>query len=213
MSRITLSKTFRSWLELWESLQVDLNTMLTEIYAELSYHNRLSAPLVTTPVSTVTVEEYGDGKDMTTILTLTDFIVGHIPAAAAALSIGNIVATFPTGVHIEDTLFQSLSLKLPGTVVNADLGLGSVIGSGTNAVLSAVGTTSEDRLTGQTVPTAPTGGTATVALVRANVAGISLNVAASVKNIFLNAAGTWNVDNHANLTATGTIIIKWNKIA
>ena len=209
MSKITLNKTFRSWLELWESLSADLNTMLTELYSP----NTLSAPLVTTPVSTVVVTEYGDGKDMTTILTLTDFIVGALAGTAAALAMGNIVAAFPTGAHIEDTFFQSLSLKCAGTAVNSDTGLGSVTGSGVQSVLSGVGATSEDRLTGQTVPTAAAGGAVTVALVRAAVAGISLNVAASIKNVFLNSAGTWNANNTGNLTATGTIVIKWNKIA
>ena len=208
MGRITLNKTFRSWIELWESLSTDLNTMFTELF----YPNKLSAPLVTTPVSTVVVEEYGDGKDMTTILTLTDFVVGYIPAAAAALGVGNIVAAFPAGAHIEDTFYQNLSLKIPGTAVSADVGLGSVVAVGAVSVLSGT-STFEDRLTGQTITTDPAGGTAVVALVRAAVGGISLNVAASVKNIFLNAAGTWHVDNHSDLYATGTIVIKWNKIA
>jgi len=209
MSRITLDKTFRSWLELWESLKSDLNTMFTELY----YTNKLSAPLITTPVTTVTIVEYGDGKDMTTTLTLTDFVVGALAGAAAALAIGNIVAAFPAGNHIEDIFFQSLSLKCAGTAVNSDTGLGSVVASGTQSVLSGVGATSEDRLTGQTIPTAVGGGAVTVALVRANVAGISLNVAANIKNVFLNSAGTWNVNNTGNLTATGTLVIKWNKIA
>jgi hypothetical protein len=172
-------------------------------------------PLITTPVGTVTVTEYGDGVNMTTILTLTEFVIGAIPAAAAALAIGNIVGSLPAspGVHIEDVFAFSLSLKLPGAAVNADLGLGSVIGSGANATLQAVGATSEDRLTGQTVPTAAAGGTVTKALVRAASGGISLNIAANVKNIFLNAAGTWAIVNEGNLTANGTIVIKWTKIA
>jgi hypothetical protein len=209
MARIILNKTFRHWLDLWASLRDDLNSMLTELY----YPNGLSAPLVTTPVGTVIVQEYGDGKDMTTILTLTDFIVGALAGTAAALAMGNIVAAFPAGVHIEDTFFQSLSLKCAGNAVNTDTGLGSVVGSGVQNLLSGVGTTSEDRLTGQTIPTAATGGAVTVALLRGNVAGISLNVTASIKNLFLNSAGTWNVNNTGNLTATGTIVIKWNKIA
>jgi len=174
---------------------------------------KVRTPLVTTPVGTVSITEYGDGIDMTTVLTLTNFIVGALAGAAAALAVGNIVAAFPAGAHIEDIFYQSLSLACAGTAVNTDTGLGSVIASGASALLSTVGVTSEDRLTGQTVPTAAAGGAVTTALLRANVAGISLNVAASVKDVFLNSAGTWNANNTGNLTATGTIVIKWNKIA
>lgn len=170
-------------------------------------------PLITTTVSTVSVAEYGDGRNFTTVLTLTDFIAGHIPAAAANLVIGAVVAAFPAGAHIEDSYYQNLSLKLPGAVVNADVGLGSVVGEGVHAALSDADSGAEDRLTGQTISTAPTGGAATAALVKSVLTGISVNVAASVKNIFLNIAGTWNVNNHSDLTVTGTIVIKWTKMS
>jgi hypothetical protein len=184
----------------------------------VDYLNASAVGGVTTTVGTVVVSETGLGNSFLTTLTLTNFIIGHVPAAAAALVVVPItpVCAFPAGVHVEEVYYQSLSLKLPGTVVNADLGLGSVAGAGAaDATLNVAGATQEDRLTGQTVPTAPTGGAVTTAL-RATTAGaltgISLNVAASVKNVFLNCAGTWNVDNHSDLYATGTIKLKWYKI-
>ena len=172
-----------------------------------------NTPLIRSSVDTVTIAEYGDGFDMTTVLTLANFIVGHIPAAAAALSVGNSIASFPSGgVHVENIFYQSLSLTCLGTAVNADLGIGSLVATGgANATLQADGATTEDRLTGQTTPTAIAGGTVTSALVR-SAGGSALNIATSVKDIFLNAAGTWNVNNHGDLTATGTIVIKWTKI-
>jgi hypothetical protein len=170
-------------------------------------------PLLKTGFDTVSIVEYGDGMNNVSVLTLTDFIIGTIPAAAAALGVGAAVAYFPAspGVHIEDAYAQSLSLKLPGTVVNADVGLGSVVATGAINLLSGTGTF-EDRLTGQTIPTAIGGGAVTKAVVRASAAGIALNIAASVKDIMLNAAGTWNVNNAGSLTASGTIVIKWTKI-
>lgn len=176
---------------------------------------QVGATLMTTPVGTVVINEYGDGRDITTVLTLTDFIVGALAGAGAALGIGNIVAAFPAGAHVENWYYQSLSLKAVGTAVNTDTGLGSVIASGAVSVLSGTGTF-EDRLTGQTVPTAAGGGAVTTALLNPTAGvqtGIALNVAASVKNVFLNAAGTWNANNTGNLTATGTIVIKWTKAA
>jgi len=165
-----------------------------------------------TPVGTVTIKNYGDGKNITTVLTLTDFIVGALAGAGADLGVGNIVFAYPAGQHFElVSSFSSLSLKCAGTPVAADLGLGSVIASGAVSTLNGTGTF-EDRLTGQTANTAVGGGTAINALKAATAGigtGISLNVAASVKNVFLNAAGTWNADNTGNLTASGTITLKW----
>jgi hypothetical protein len=43
--------------------------------------------------------------------------------------------------------------------------------------------------------------------------GIALNVTGSVKDVFLNSAGTWNANNTGNLTATGTVVLKWTKLA
>ena len=171
--------------------------------------------LGTTPVGTVSIVEYANGKDITTVLTLTNFIVGALAGAGAALGRGNIVYAFPAGQHFE--LVSSLSaivLTAAGTAVATDTGLGSVIASGAVSVLSGTATF-EDRLTGQTINTAAGGGAAVSALTAATAGigtGISLNVAASVKNVFLNSAGTWNVNNTGNLTASGTIVLKWTRM-
>lgn len=179
-----------------------------------SVRNRVN--LGTTPVGTVSIVEYGDGRDITTVLTLTNFIVGALAGAGAALGIGNIVYAYPAGQHLElVSAFSSIVLTCAGTAVATDTGLGSVVASGAVSVLSGTATF-EDRLTGQTINTAVGGGAAVSALTAATAGigtGISLNVAGSVKNVFLNSAGTWNADNTGNLTATGTIILKWTKMS
>lgn len=185
-------------------------------WASLGYAagGQVGSTLMTTPVSTVTIAEYGDGRDITSVLTLTDFIVGALAGAGAALGVGNIVAAFPAGAHLELVYYQNLSLKAAGTAVNTDTGLGSVIASGAVSVLSGTATF-EDRLTGQTIATAAGGGTAAAALLGATAGigtGIALNGASAVKNVFLNSAGTWNANNTGNLTATGTIVFKWTKM-
>lgn len=172
------------------------------------------AVLMTTPVSTVSIREYGDGRDITSVLTLTNFVVGALAGAGAALGVGNIVAAFPAGNHLELVNYQNLVLTAAGTAVTTVTGLGSVIASGAVAVLSGTATF-QDRLTGQSVATAAGGGAAAEALkaVTAGIGtGIGLNVTGSVKNVFLNSAGTWNANNINNLTATGTIVIKWTKM-
>lgn len=178
-----------------------------------SFRNRVNYG--TTPVGTVSITEYGDSRDMTTLLLLTDFIIGVPGEAAAAKGFGNIVYAFPAGAHLEVGSYFSLALKAAGTAVAADIGLGSVVAVGAVAVLDSVGTW-EERLTGQTITTDPAGGTAVAAIGIPGGAvgtGISANLAASVKNIFLNAAGTWNVNNTGNLTATGTITLKWTRLS
>jgi hypothetical protein len=174
-----------------------------------------TTPLGSTPVDTVSIKEYGDGRNMVTELTLTDFIVGALAGAGAALGVGNIVYTFPAaGAHLETVYYQELSLKCAGTPVNTDTGLGSVIATGAVSVLSGTATF-EDRLTGQTIPTAAGGGSATKKLAVATagaLTGIAVNESASIKNVFLNSAGTWNANNSGNLTATGIIVLKWTKM-
>ena len=171
--------------------------------------------LVTSPVATVVVTEFGDGKDITTVLTLTDFVVGTIPAADAALGVGAIVAAFPAGQHFELVYsLSSVSLKLPGTGVATKTGLGSVVASGAVAVLSGT-STFQDRLTAADITTGAAGGTAVSSLKAATAGigtGIALNVAASVKNVFLNVAATWATGNAGTLTASGVIVLKWTKM-
>lgn len=169
----------------------------------------ISTPLVTTAFSTVTIKEYGDGRNMTTELTLVNFVVGHIPAAAANLVVGAVVGVFPAGSHIEEAWYQRFSLTLPGTPVNADVGIGSVAGVGVHALLSDADSGAEDRIPGQTTPTAAGGGTTTAGVVKSALTGISVNIPTDSKNIYLNAAGTWNVDNHGDLLANGIIVVRW----
>jgi len=61
--------------------------------ALVSEYIRSKTALGSTPstISTVTAQENSTGSDVTTILTLTNFVIGAIPAADAALGVGNIV--------------------------------------------------------------------------------------------------------------------------
>lgn len=53
----------------------------------------------------------------------------------------------------------------------------------------------------------PVGATAGV------LTGISLNEAASAKTIHINAADTWDAGITGNLTATGTVTLKWTRLS
>jgi len=170
-------------------------------------------PLGTTPVSTVSISEYGDGRDITTVLTLTNFIGGTLAASAAALGVGNIVYAYPASPsqHLELVdAFYNLSATATGDATTGVVGLGSVIASGAVSVLSGTATF-QNRVTGQAITTGNSGGTAINALVATTAGigtGIGLNVAASVKNVYLNTAATWAANN-TTLTYSGQIILKW----
>lgn len=185
-----------------------------------SEYIRAKTPLGSTPstISTVTATEYSTGADVVTVLTLNNFVVGALAGAGAALGFGNIVYAFPTGdMHTEVCYsFENIVLTAAGTAVNADVGLGSVVASGAVNVLSGT-STFEDRLTGQTIGTNAAGGTAVsagpVGATAGILTGIALNGTSAVKNVFLNAAGTWNANNVGNLTASGRIYIKWTRMS
>lgn len=178
-------------------------------------------PIGSTPAAagaTVTVAEYTDGTAVTTVLTFNNFVVFALAGAAAALAGGSICYAFPASdLHTEASYsFDGIVMTAAGTAVaGAKLGVGSVVASGAVATLAGTATFM-DRLTQQTVPTASTGGAATSALVNVTAGvntGIGLNVAASVKNVFLNGCATWNSDNVGNLTVSGRLFIQWNRMS
>jgi hypothetical protein len=181
----------------------------------------MTTPLITTALASVSIAEYGDGKRWTTVLTLTNYIIGPLAGAGAAkiLVPPSAICVFPAGVHIEESFYASLSLTAAGTAVAAcNTALASVIGDGSaNATLTAGSATFLDRSGAVNFATASTGGAVGVILghhpAGLETGAVALNVAGSVKNVFLNAAATWNANNTGNLTATGTIVINWRKIA
>lgn len=169
-------------------------------------------------VATVVATESGDGVNHITKLVLTNYIIGPLAGAAAAKCLvpPQALYVFPTGVHLQEVSYMSIALTATGTAVSPEIGLGSVVGDGSaNATIGAAGATMEDIMEGfvvadtvthAAVTNGPVGATAGI------LTGISLNKAADSKNVFLNCAGTWNLDNTGNLTASGTIVIKWTSL-
>ena len=141
-------------------------------------------------ITTLVANEYNAGVYHTTQITLTNFIVGALAGAGAALGVGNKIYTFPAGVQLHKATYYSLSLTAAGTAVNTDTGIGSVIASGAVSLLSGTATF-ENYVTGQTVPTASTGGAVTTTVTPLGATAgiltdISLQGSAKVKDLFLN---------------------------
>ncbi len=173
-----------------------------------------STPIGTTPVGTVAIVEYSTGRDVlvVAICTLTNFIVGTLAGSAAALGIGNIFYALPAGVQFYQVASSSLALNCAGTAVTTEvLGIGSVIASGVVSVLSGTATFQNYQAgyTGGNTSTNTVAINGPVAVTAGFASGIALQTAASVKNMFLNCAATWNANNVSTLTATGTICLKY----
>ena len=169
----------------------------------------------TVGAATVTAVTKGDGRDFTTVLTLTNFVIGALAGAAASLGLGSKVFTFPAGAHLHYATYMSVSCQCAGTAKNPKIGIGSVVASGVIAVLNGTATfmdyVTEQTATGTTATTTATVKTA-VATAGA-LTGISNNAVGDVKDVFLNAAVAWAADNTGNLTSSGTITLRWTKLS
>lgn len=161
----------------------------------------------------VAITEFGDGRDITTILTLKDVNLGALTASVNKAH-GALIYTFPAGAHVHSTTYMSVGLTAGSVTTDTpDVGVGSVIASGAVAVLGGTATF-EDYITGQTA--ADAAGTATVKTSVATagaLTGISINEAASAKTVHLNAADGWAAGVTGNLVANGTVTLKWTKMA
>lgn len=163
------------------------------------------------PGGTVVATERGDGRHHQTTLVLTAFQLGN-SGDAASLALGALLYTFPAGV------IDVRTARIKGGVTIADaiktdtpeIGLGTVIGSGANATLGAVGTTSENIFEGTAV--ADCNGTEFNGVKKATASPFSLLIpAASVHTVYFNIADGWaDLTAASLLTFTGTIVIEWD---
>jgi len=155
----------------------------------------------------VTAVEYGTDREHITVLTINS----TMPAIAggAALAVGKLLYTLPTGVQEIEACDISVALTAVDGNIDADtpdVGIGMVIASGAVAVLSGTATF-ENILTGQTATNCT--GTAIAAAVNTDLAVAS----SAAKTIYLNIADTWAASGEAALPVTGTVTIKWSTIS
>ena len=165
-----------------------------------------AGPAGTIPdVSTLTLEERGDGTQHVTILTLTAFALPAVAGGAAAES-GAIIYTFPAGGHkihsIRDQI-TSISGMEATTDADSEYGLGTVVGSAAAATLAG---TDEDILAAVDNNLAMTAGVITATDVVTHTEVVS--AASAVKNVCLNIAGTWAAG-AATPLITGRIVLNW----
>ena len=154
-----------------------------------------------------TAVEGGSGRRHETVLTVSTTL-GAI-AGGANLALGKLAYTFPAGAKIIRSGRMSIALTQSQGNITADtpdVGLGMVVASGANALLSATATF-ENVLTGQTA--ANCNGTATV---RTFVADFVIETG-DAHTLYLNVADGWAASGDAATAVTGTITVLWEDLA
>ena len=127
-------------------------------------------------------------------------------AGGANLAVGKKAVSLPAGARLVEKTFMSLAMKQTQGNVTADtpdIGIGTTIGSGVEALLSGVGAAAENILTGQTA--ADCNGTATVA----NMTTQLVINAADSHDIYVNVADGWAASGDAALALSGMFEFVW----
>ncbi len=155
-----------------------------------------------------TAAEYGDGFQHTTVLTVSS----TLPAIAggAALSVGKLLYTFPAGAVVVDKAYMSMAITQTEAHIDTDtpdVGLGTTIAAGANALLSDTGG-AENILTGQTANDCT--GTAEVKTVGDQILVIE---AGGDHTVYFNVADDWAASGDAAAILAGTVVLHWQFMA
>ena len=167
-----------------------------------------------TPNTGVTAEEYGDGYNHVTVLTVSQADALTL-ADNTDIADGYLLYTFPAGVIIVDATYMSMAITAASPQLVNDtpiVGIGTVIGTG--AVNDLVGTgTFEDLLIGQSANDCT--GTAEVACLAPTAANSFVILSGAAHTVHFNAAATWSNDTSTDLSAdiAGTVVLKWTFLA
>lgn len=156
----------------------------------------------------VTADEVGDGASGTTHLTLNNINLGTI-AGAANEAIGALIYTLPNGPIVIEAAYINIDLTNTDGNIDADtpdLGIGTAQASGENALLSDVGATSENIMTGQTMDDV------TGTNEKKTVSNFLVVEESDDHTIYLNAADGWSGAESVGVVANGSIVFKWTRL-
>lgn len=178
---------------------IDEQLEIKKIYDTQAAHN----PQGVAATGVTAVESGKDGYH-TVVLTINT----TLPAIAggADLAVGKLLYTLPAGAVIVDSAYMSVAITQTQAHINADtpdVGLGTTIASGANALLSA-NALFENILTGQTA--ADCTGTATVKTIANQVL---VRETADTKTVYLNVADGWAASGDAAALVTGTVKLNY----
>lgn len=199
------------------TLVADILGDVTDADGIVTVTKQLTSTTVGTAGALCVAEEHGDGFNHITKLTLTAFAVGT-GADNANKAIGALCYTFPAGtIMVENASIKGIfDQPSHGTITAGECGLGTVVGSGANATLGAVGSTSENIIQGDTgVLSTYVLGTTVAQVSGVGVAtGPTTILAAGVHTVYLNLAAAWpDIASAEAVTFTGVVTIKWRIIS
>ena len=163
---------------------------------------------------------YVKDREVTVYLRVNNLLV-NIPSDAA-LGFGEHVFSYPSGIGLVRSLFTSVRITGSAptglSATAGEVGMGSVVASGANATLGAVGATSEDIMEGTTLANHVAATPLTIEEANTSVAygdhgaagmfGV-LDASASDVKAYLNIASTWNQTSAENYTFGGTLVHKF----
>ena len=162
----------------------------------------------------VTAEEYGDGRNHVTVLTVSQ-VDALTLGDSENLADGYLLYTLPAGSVVVSVTYMSMAITAASPqLINdtPDVGIGTTIATG--AVLVLDGTAGfEDLLTGQAADDC--NGTAEVIALIPTAGSPHIIAAGGDHTVHFNAAATWSNDTSTDLTAdiAGTVVLVWTFLA
>lgn len=153
----------------------------------------------------VTAVHYGDGLNVTAVLTLTNVVL--TVGTSQNLGVGALLYTLPAGANLIRDAYMSVAIAGVSTTTDTpDVGLGTVVASG--AIVTLDGTaTFENIITGQTA--SDTNGTAAVKGA-GPTAGNPLEITTGgAHTVYFNAADGWGANADAAGTLNGTVVLSY----
>ncbi len=150
--------------------------------------------------------EFGTGVQHRTILTKDSPIVQAVVTGPTSLSFGSKIYDFPLGQIKCTGGTITFTIAAPTITITPEVGIGTIIGTGANATLAAVGATAEDVLDGTATSAITTAGTKEEYAFAAEAGMLDGTVTA--KDIFLNCAGAWTVSENVTISSI-TIDLTW----
>lgn len=187
---------------------------INSIIHKLNYYGAptlINKTNIGTPNSGVLAQEYGNGYNHTTVLSINKAAALTL-ADNAALADGYLLYTLPAGVIVLNSAHMAITVSNTEHTANAtgELGLGTTIASGAVAVLS--GTAGfENVITGLAAYDMGTVGTSTDICNSTGGLGGLIIPAADPHIIHVNLASTWANTAGAALDAdiTGFVVLNW----
>lgn len=149
-----------------------------------------------------TVEEYGNGYQHVTKITITSFTQA---VTAAALGFGKKIYDFPQGIIRFKKVFAAITIAAPASTTTGEIGLGTVVASGAIATLG--GTATFENILDGTANTETSSAGALTNIV-ANCETDNPDGTTTALDLYLNIAGTWEASE--NLTISGTVTLFWD---